>query len=139
MSASSQGAAGRLSNTEQTDDTASRIGVRLLPPYREKDADAESLIQRILSDMALMGDIIDQSQENSGLADGDETIVEILWRWLTSRESPAGVSSAGSKQIHDWYSCVRNISSMLPSMTPFELHALSTQSVVFTEGSMTYV
>ena len=104
-----------------------------LMPKIKPGIDAESVMQRVLSSLA--------TQEDLGqVHNSEESILNLLWQWLTESNKEAGPSSPqnsnGSR--YEWHMGVRLVHYLLASMTPFEVHAVSNQAIVFTDGSATH-
>ena len=105
---------------------------------KQGDVDAESVMQRILSALA--------TQEDLGLLlkgiGEEESIPSRMWRWLTESEEAKDDANCSAllsdDSQYEWYMGVRLVHYLLPLMSPFEIHAVANQAIVFTDGSMAH-
>ena len=104
---------------------------------KQGDVDVESIMQRVLSALA--------NQEDLGLLLKDiveeDSIHNRMWRWLTESELADDINCSALAPVdpqYEWYMGVRLVHYLLPLMSPFEVHAVANQAIVFTDGSITH-
>ena len=95
----------------------------------------EEIIQNALSALAAQSDLI-------GSWPVDEIEEMPIWMWKTlvaSENSEKGTQESQQEAPkYEWWMGLRLIRSLLAETTPFELHAVASQSIVFTDGSQAH-
>jgi hypothetical protein len=104
------------------------------PQKGEVEVDYEAMLQNGLSALAAQQDLID-----FWLRDEKEEIPNWLWQTLTTSENDLAESKPSQDSPeYEWWMGVRFLHSLIPKVTPFELHSVVNQSIVFTDGSQAY-
>jgi hypothetical protein len=97
--------------------------------------DAEMILQTVLSALASQKDL------GRGEQDNPEEIPAFLWKTLTYNQTSEDESNKPNPDVdhnYEWWMGTRLIGAVLPKMSPFEIHTVANQSIVFTEGSLTH-
>lgn len=93
--------------------------------------DYEEMIQSTLSALAAQKDLIENWQTNE-----KEEIPNWLWKALTTnQDDDAPDKIQPETPEYEWWMGTRLIHSLLSHVSPFEIHSVASQSIVFTDGS----
>jgi len=102
---------------------------------------AESLLQSALSSLAAQQDLFEVWKSETG----DEEVSDWMWQSIrnpapaTDREGlPATDKFVPHTIEYEWWMGTQLIARILPELSSFEIHAVATQSSVFTEGSQSH-
>ena len=96
----------------------------------DSSLDAESVVQRILSALAFQEEVSSETKKHNEL-----DIPRWLWKNMASEIEDADPEPTSESANYEWWMAARVLHKVLPQLSPFDIHTVASDSIIFTDGS----